>query len=68
MLTSRSFHLLLNSDDEGFWSAEWIDAAGIRLPNCPKFYSRYSLWVQAHALIWYANQLYKIKKTTTPLD
>lgn len=32
------------------------------------FKSRYALWAKAHALQWYANELYRIKKLTTPLD
>ena len=32
------------------------------------FKSRYELWAKAHALQWYVDELYRIKKLTTVLD
>ena len=32
------------------------------------FTSRHSLWAKAHALQYYADELYRIKQLTTPLD
>ena len=29
--------------------------------------SRYALWAKAHALTWYANDLYRIKVLSTPV-
>lgn len=64
----RSFNLKLSCNNDGLWAAEWVYDNGTPLEGFPIFYSRYSMWAQAHALTWYADELYKIKKTTTPLD
>jgi len=56
------------SNKDSLWCAEFIDSQGNPLKDFPIFYSRYSLWAKAHALTWYADELYKIKKTTTSLN
>lgn len=49
---------------------EWDDTQKMYVAEIAgqKFTSRYSLWAKAHALQWYANELYRIKVLTTPLD
>lgn len=49
---------------------EWDDTQKMYVAEIAgqKFMSRYPLWAKAHALQWYANELYRIKQLTTPLD
>ena len=68
METFRSFTLKVSRNNDSLWVVEWVDGRGNPLKDFPVFYSRYSLWAQAHALTWYADELYKIKQTVTPLD
>jgi len=49
----------------------WNDAEGMynsRISGTSTIHkSRYALWAKAHALSWYANDLYRIKVLSTPI-
>ncbi len=54
--------------DDGMWCCEMVDGLGKVREDFPKFYSRYSMWAKAHAFQWWADELYRIKVLSTPVD
>lgn len=62
----------MNDVDQLIVVTTWDEAEGMYHANIKNtktvFKSRYALWAKAHALQWYANELYRIKVLTTPVD
>jgi len=66
-ISGMQLNLRETLQDDGGWLCEFVDGLGKVMEDFPKFYSRYSCWARAHALQYYADELYRIKYTTTPL-
>lgn len=66
-VTGATHNILLTLQDDDMWRSEFVDGLGKVIEDMPKFHSRYKLWAHAHALQYYADELYRLKQTFTPI-